>query len=618
MWSDFHFLRPEWFWLLFPLAILIWAMTKYARQESGWQHVIAPHLMNIMLPAATKLAHKNALVIATALAGLLGITAGAGPTFERLPQPVFSVNQGHVVVMDMSLSMRATDITPDRLTRAKFKAIDLVQAVNEGEIGLVAYAGDAFVISPLTEDIATLETLLPSLRPEIMPSAGSDALSGLMQASELLTQAGYPNGAVYWITDGIEPADVAEIRTWLSSTQLTVNILAVGTEQGAPIKQISGELLKDPRGNIVIPRLSTSRLLPLAKQTGGIATTISADDSDIQQLIAEKRLQDVEKSPEESMLLAGDQWFELGPYLVVVMLPLVLYLFRKGMLAVVLLGLLLPTLTPSPAIAESSWRNWFKNADQQGLDAYKKEQYADAANTFEDSMWRGSALYKEGEYEAALEAFSQSDSAQSWYNRGNTLAQMQQLQEAIEAYEEALRRQPDFPQAEENKKLLEQLKQQQEQQSQDGQNQQQDDSQQSDQQQQSESGESEQQDNQQQSGQQQQDSQQQSGQNQQQQQDAEQQAQSQQENEQGEEQSQEQTEQDTAEQAQPEQGGEEEQSMQQVDAEMTDEEREKQQQMDALLRRIPNDPAFLLQRKMLLEAQQRNRQRMPASREKTW
>jgi len=622
MWQDFHFLRPEWFWLLAPLAILLWSMVRYSKQASGWKHVIAPHLIKVILPSAAKSAHKNTLIVLTALVGLLGITAGAGPTFERLPQPVFSVNQGHVVVMDMSLSMRATDITPDRLTRAKFKAIDLVKAINEGEIGLVAYAGDAFVISPLTEDIATLETLLPSLRPEIMPSPGSDALSGLMQASELLTQAGYPQGAVYWITDGIEPSDVAEIREWLSSTQLTVNILAIGTEQGAPIKQLSGELLKDSRGNIVIPRMNQSRLQPLARQTGGVATAITADDADIQQLVSSNKIQNAEKSPEESIVMNGDQWFELGPYVVVLMLPLVLYLFRRGMLAVIAVGLALPLLTPTPAMADTNWRNWFKNADQQGLQAYQNEDFANAANTFKDSMWKGSALYKEGNYEAALEAFSQTDTAQSWYNRGNTLAQMQQLDDAIAAYEEALKRQPDFSQAEQNKALLEQLKQQQEQQEQqqdqNGQNQQQqDDQQQGDQQQGDNSDAEQQQDDQQQSQQSQQSDQ--NGQ----QQDSEQQNQQEQQSEQSQEedpsQEQEQAQQQQSQAEQQEQEQEQQASqMQPGDVEMTDEEREKQQQMEALLRRIPNDPAFLLQRKMLLEAQQRNRQRLPAGQEKTW
>ena len=144
------------------------------------------------------------LAYALTFALALGVIGAAGPTVEKLTQLVVSVDKGHVVVMDMSLSMRSTDIAPDRLTRAKFKAIDLVQLINEGEIGLVAYAGDAFTISPLTEDISTLETLIPSLSPEIMPVRGSDAYAGLTLAADLLLQAGYPNGTIYWITDGID------------------------------------------------------------------------------------------------------------------------------------------------------------------------------------------------------------------------------------------------------------------------------------------------------------------------------------------------------------------------------------------------------------------------------
>ncbi len=134
----------------------------------------------------------------------LCIVAMAGPTTQKIPKPVYDVAQAKVIVLDLSLSMRSTDIAPDRLTRMSFKAIDLINANNGGEIGLIAYAGDAFVISPITSDGTNLNALIPGLSPEIMPEFGSSPDLALMKADEMLTQAGYLNGDIIWFTDGVD------------------------------------------------------------------------------------------------------------------------------------------------------------------------------------------------------------------------------------------------------------------------------------------------------------------------------------------------------------------------------------------------------------------------------
>lgn len=629
MLNEFHFIRPEWFILLLPLCLLVIAIIKLPKLQSCWQHIIAPHLMAKMMPAFNQGKNQHPIVFSVAAVLTLGIIALAGPTYEKLPQPVFDVQQGHVVLMDMSLSMRATDVTPDRLTRAKFKAIDLLKTINEGEMGLVAYAGDAFTISPLTTDIKTLNTLIPSLSPEIMPVAGSDALSGLEQAAELLTQAGYPSGTIYWITDGIEPSDARPIRKWLSDHSLTVHILAVGTDEGAPIKQTSGELLKDSSGSIVIPKLEVTRLSPLARQTRGVLATMTADDSDITLLTSQGLQQQAEMSEEVKNTLAGDEWHELGPYLVIAALPFALYLFRKGIVVMVFMSFGVGIMTPPPAAAQTPLSKWFKNSDQQGLEQYNKKAFEQAATNFDDLHWKGAAQYRNGDYEAAVETFSQLDSADAWYNKGNALAQMQDFDSAMAAYEQAIARQPDHQQALQNKALLEQLKDQQQQDKNQG-NQQQDDQQQENQQQQDQQNESQQNNADQQQEQQQDqpsepqnnepDQEQQNQQVQQQADQSEQQSEqqnSQTEEDQGDEnQAEENSQQQTEEQ--PQSDEQKQAQVQQAPQPLTDEEREQQQKMEALLRRIPNDPAFLLQRKMQLEAQQRKRMRLPANQEKVW
>ena len=508
-WQDFHFLRPEWFWALIPMAIIVGLLRHLSVRRSGWQGVIPVHLYHYMVSVREGKRSRPPLWL-LGLAWLLAVTALAGPTWERLPQPVFQLKSGHVILMDMSLSMRATDVSPDRLTRAKYKAIDLIKEIGEGEIGLVAYSGDAFVISPLTSDGGNVTSLIPSLSPEIMPTEGSDPLLGMQQASELLTNAGYKKGTIYWVTDGIEPQLQAELVTAVGDMPFQLNILAVGTKDGAPIRQINGELLKRNNGSIVIPKTNTGALASLASAGGGQFASLTADDSDIRALAAFDFSSRRQAESEQSDSQSGDQWRELGPYLVLLILPFAAYAFRRGVVFSLLAGaLMLPAPRPAlaqqpqteqPAVASEDaalpwWKSPFLNSDQTGKAQYDGQAYANAAATFDDPAWRGAAEYKAGNYQGALEAYTQLNTPDAYYNQGNALAQLGEYEKAITAYEQTLAAQPDNKMAAENKALIEELlKQQQEQEQQQNQQQQNqnnpsDDQQQNDQNQQGESSE---------------------------------------------------------------------------------------------------------------------------------
>jgi Ca-activated chloride channel family protein len=617
--QDFHFLRPQWLWAIIPLILLVWLVRHLHKQQSGWQSVLAGHLYQHLMTSQGSKKSKPPLTL-LALAWILSCLALAGPTWERLPQPVYQLNTGKVVLIDMSLSMRATDVTPDRLTRAKYKAIDLVNVINEGETGLVAYAGDAFTISPLTSDAQNLSALIPSLSPEIMPVAGSEPVLGIQAAIDLLTGAGYQQGEIFWISDGVENKQLAEIGELLRESPFRLSVLAVGTEEGAPIQLATGELMKDGRGSIVIPKLNSSRLRSLAKIGQGRYANMQTDDSDINYLLSQTLLgrdieQDSEQSESEQADNFGDKWKEMGPYLLLLLLPLAAYSFRRGIITVLFIGLILPGYAPQ---AQADW--WddaWQTADQQGKKAIEESDYAGAASKFDDPLWQGTALYKNQDYEGALEAFRQNNSPLALYNQGNTLAQLGKFEEAITAYEKVLAQQPEHEDAMANKAVLEQVKEQQEQeQEQKQQGEGQDDSQnpeegeqqqsedpsegsQSEEQQpseqaDSESGESEQEPEQNKSEQQKQ-------------QDAEKEQ---------EEQGQQQTSED--ENAQEQEQQEAQQAQMGEPEELTDEEKEQMQRMQALLNRIPDDPSFLLKRKMQIEHQQRKRQRVPAQLQRNW
>ena len=641
--TEFHLLRPWWLLALVPALLLFWYGRHKHKTQTGWHHVLPDHLAHLLIDSqpsrqSTRLWHG------LLLAWLLAILALSGPTWQKLPQPLFEVNSGKVVVLDMSLSMYATDMAPNRLTRARFKTVDLLRQLPEGETGLVAFAGDGFIISPLTTDINNLLNLLPALSPEIMPAYGSEAQYGIEKAIELLEKAGYQQGDIFLITDGVNAKQQMEIQDLLGNRDYRLSVLAVGSDKPAPIKLPNGQLLKDNNGNIVLPKVDRQVLSQLADQHGGIYRDLSADDSDIRALSNQVPL---DRQGQQSTDQYGDAWHEAGPWLLLLMLPFASLAFRRGLLAVTA-ALLISTGIPQPAMAaeqapptgteatpdwredlRQGWNSLWRTGDQRGAEHFANQDFEQAAGTFKDSQWQGAAHYRNGDYQKALEAYQQQDDARGLYNQGNALAQLGRYDDAIEQYREALTQQPGLEDAQKNIELLEKLKQQPEQQqSQDGQ---QGDQSQQDQQQQSgedqQSGEQSDQQQQQDQSQQSQDSEQsdeseqQSGSDQQSpssQDEQQQQEQQQQQSADGEQNEQEQ--QPEQQQQAPEQQGEQTPQGQQSQGhfEQQDLSPEERQRLNQLMKKIPDDPSLLLRNKMLLEAQKRRRQGVITKEKQNW
>ena len=455
--SQLHLLRPLALLGLIPALIAVVLAQWRKRSAGNWEKIINPALLPYLMQGETS--KKQRGMIWVLLAWMIACLALAGPSWQKLPQPVHKKDAALILIMDLSPSMLAEDVKPSRLERARFKLIDILKNRSEGFSALVVYGGAAYTLTPLTEDSNTIVSLVPVLHPALLPEYGSNTEDAIETALELAVNGGYQQGDLLLITDEVSRSAFNTIQSMMSKAgKFRLSVLGVGTEQGAPIPTGASGFAKDRNGAIIIPKLSPASLQMLAQNNGGIYAGMSADDSDIEALLAttEELFPDATKELERSF----DLWDDQGFWLAFLLLPIILLSFRKGNIAIMLLA---PVLFSDPASA-LGWQDLWKTADQQASEAMDSGDAATAQSLFKDSQWRGSAAYKAGDYEAAISDYLDFDSADSHYNRGNALAHSGDLDGAIEAYDQALAMNPDMEDAQANRELLEQLKQQQEQQ----------------------------------------------------------------------------------------------------------------------------------------------------------
>lgn len=462
MLAQFHFLRPLWLMALIPAALLLFLLIKNKTHRGDWTTVCDAELLPFILQEKPLQPHTGNWVTA-ALAILLSILALAGPTWERLPGPAFRNDSALVIALDLSKSMDATDLKPSRISRARYKISDILKQRKDGQTALMVYSGDAFTVTPLTTDTDTINSQLEALNTDIMPSPGSNTGIAIEKAVNLLHQAGLAQGHILLVTDGADADSAAEASRILADYRLSV--LAMGTPEGAPIPIAGGGFLKDNSGNIVVAKLNTAELSELAAAGHGIYQPTTANDTDVEQLGGLfNQVIHSDKTEQTDNLL--QQWDEKGPWLLLPVLPWAALRFRKGLLTFALICLL-----PLPRNAEAlDWQSLWQTNDQRAQQAFQQQHYDQAAEAFDNPDWRAAAQYKAGQYQEAAETLKNTQSADGHYNRGNALAKAGQLQEAIQAYNETLKLNPQHADAQYNKDLVEkQLKEQQKQQNRDNQ-----------------------------------------------------------------------------------------------------------------------------------------------------
>ena len=494
-------------WAVVPLLLaVLWGMSRRKRILSGFADGDGLGRLAGEFSPTRRLTGALLLILAAAA----GLTALAGPRYGYRWEKVEQRGVDIMVALDCSRSMLAEDIKPSRLTRAKFEIIDLLRMLTGDRVGLVAFAGSAFLQCPLTMDYSAFYLFLDTLSPDMLPVGGTNLGQAVMEAISGFNEKDASDKAVILITDGEQTTgpDPLEAARRAAEKKVRLFCIGVGGEQGAPVPEEAGGFKKDGQGKIVLTRLGEETLRQMAALTGGLYVRSVAGDMDLEMIYQDQ----IRGTMKETTLESGKkkvwedrfQWFLA---LALLCLGTEMLLPRGRRAVAPLLLLILAMVVPTEARAGNVYHDV-----QQGRAAYESGAYEKALGHFIDAQLAdpdnaelyyniGGAYYKAEQYDQAaghfqktLDLAQDNDSlkANAWYNMGNARFRQGDYQKAIEAYQQALTINAEDKEAEENlalaQKALEEKKNEQSRSSDQNQPQQQENGQQQEKGQQQENG----------------------------------------------------------------------------------------------------------------------------------
>lgn len=416
------FVRP-WFLILLFVPILFYFWHKKAGALNPWDKVIDKELQPFLLVS------KGAAVIRRRV-GTLGLlwtllsVAAAGPyvSFDEVPGE--SRMPANVIVLDLS---PVTDAA--RLNTSLVKMQELLNrlAAAGEQVGLVLSDTAGYVAVPVTPDVALVRQTALTVKPGLLPTPGTDPAAGVEKAAELLTQSDAADGRIFVITPG--GFDVSDFVRRVRMLPYQIGILGIGEEgTGAPVAAPKGGFLKDASG-----RLITAGLDSKALEKAGVFVLKTPDMSDIRSLLAQTRSGTVNGGTKTDALVRMPH--DLGPWFVLAALPLMAFLFRRG---VFFLWLFVFMAVPAYA------------------DMFRRPDQIDYAR-----MRQGYDLFQNGSYAESAALFETLPSDEALYNRATAAAHAGDLNGAIGLYGELLKKRPDHTDGAFNKAYLEKLLEQQ-------------------------------------------------------------------------------------------------------------------------------------------------------------
>ena len=457
--ADFHFLRPLWLLLLLALP-LFWLLRRRTRADAGaWRSVVDAHLLPHLIERIDASSGRAGAVLAVLLWTLTTL-ALAGPAWEREPMPLYRNQAARVLALELGPTMMAQDEKPSRFERARYKLVDILERSRDYQTALIGYAGEAFVAAPLTDDVGTVRNLVDALDPTTMPVAGNRASRAIEAAQDLIGQAGLHAGDIVLVADSVDAAAIEAARK-AHAEGLVVSVLGVGSTNGAPVPLAQGDFLKDDNGNVIVSRLDEANLRAVAQAGGGRYAALSADARDIASLLVDRSGVATASDATVDPLAESTRWRDRGAWLLLLVLPLAAFAFRRGWL----MALVLAVLAPMPCAQAASLKDLWLRSDQQAAAALAQGDAKAAASVARSPDWHGSASYRAGDFDSAAADYAKTQNADGAYNEGNALAKLGRFDDALAAYDRALKLSPDMDDAKANKSAVEEwLKQKQKQQ----------------------------------------------------------------------------------------------------------------------------------------------------------
>ncbi|MET1070097.1 MAG: VWA domain-containing protein [Pseudomonas prosekii] len=444
--SDLHFLRPWWLLIMLFGALLPLLWRRSHKLQRRLRGNIAEHLLPHLLITPQDHQRLRPVHLLCALL-MLGAVAAAGPTWEQ-DRPDFLENRAPLIIaIDLSPSMDASDVPPSRLQAAQHKLHDLIQRRAGARNALIAYAGSAHLVLPPTDDPALLETFIQALSTDLIDKTGKNVSAVIEQAKRLLAAEKTP-GTLLLITDGADTTQLDGLGKQLDGSPLQVLILAVGSADGGILRDANGQPRTDSNGRPALGSFDQAALKQLASALDAPLGSLTLNNDDLEWIELHAR-QHFQNSSDEQREL---HWKDAGYWLCWPLLLIGFFSVRKGWslnwMAAVLLTL---GVGLQPATAEAnSLTDAFFTRDQQGRWAFEHEHFPQAAALFVDPYWKGIAAYHAADYDVALASFARLQTPQACFYLGNIYVKRFKFDQAIDAYQQALQLQAQFPEASAN------------------------------------------------------------------------------------------------------------------------------------------------------------------------
>lgn len=319
----FHFLRPFWLLALPAIAIIWWVVHHRAAKQATVGEFVAPHLRDAL--TVTQEAPKGIRPIDGVMIAAIALAlAAAGPTWSKQPSPWFAETAPLVVAIQVTDSMRANDLLPTRLDRARFKVFDLIAARTGSRTAIVAYAGSAHIVVPPSTDIDVIKPLLESLDPAIMPVGGARAEAVLESALALLGDNA-AIGTLLFVNDGFDALDVPVLAEFSSRPNAPAVVsLVIGTDEGGVALMPDGSPVMAERGGRLDTSIDSNVLRRVSSEAGVPVIRMTSSDDDVRRLV---------RVIESNLAQADDpnaQWRDEGWWLLWPASFFALIWFRRG------------------------------------------------------------------------------------------------------------------------------------------------------------------------------------------------------------------------------------------------------------------------------------------------